>query len=257
MAAPVAVGTEPLISTTNGPRCQCDPNCKEVPSPKTGRCKKHSKFCPSISPLSGWEPPFNPEKWNTKQEIRETHNCFAYAMNIHDPKQKEACRLIKNCNVPFHQPGSASAYPKFGSNKLKTCSDMVQRILGDNPTIKRVSFEKKCPAHTSKIAIVVDPDEDYHFYRQDSNGYWSHKPGGTPVTNLDADKSVIYNPALANRNYTSKNSNLNYDIFCSFLCVPRDAPLHLKVGGTRKEKGKRKTMRRRRRLATRRKRMIR
>lgn len=234
------------------PQCQCDPNCKETPSKKTGLCPKHTKLCPRKSPLSGWEPNYDPGKWNGKQEIRETHNCFAYALNIHDPKQVDACRMNKDCNVPFHQPGSASGYSGFGAKNQKTCSDMVQRILGDNPKISRVPFEKKCPAHTSKIAIVVDPDEDYHFFRQDSNGYWSHKPGGTPVTNLDADKSVIYDPALANRNYNSKNSKLNYEFFCSYLCVPRDEPLHAKVGGKRK-KSRTKTIKRGKRSSTRRK----
>lgn len=248
----MATPWNPQVSKRTEPQCQCDPSCRRKPSPETGRCKIHSESCPRISPLSGWEPTYDPKKWNNKREIRETHNCFAYAMNVHDPKQVVACKEDKNCNVPFHQPGSASGYSKFGSSSQKTCSDMVQRILGDNPKIKRTTFEAKCPPHTSKIAIVVDPDEDYHFFRQDSNGYWSHKPGGTPVTNLDADKSVIYDPALANRNYNSKNSKLNYDIFCSYLCVPRDEPLYMKTGGKYK---KRKT-RRRKGLATRRKRMI-
>ncbi len=196
--------------------------------------------CPRISPLSGWEPQYEPDRWNKKKEYRETHNCFSYAMNVHDPKQVRACKEIKDCDVPFHQPGSASGHPPFGSEKLKTCSDMLQRIMGDNPNIKPISFTDKCPEHTSKIAIVVDPKEDYHFYRQDSNGLWSHKPGGTAVTNLDADGNLIYDPALANRNYNKKNSKLNYNVFCSYLCVPRDKPLYLKVGGRRRRFNTRK-----------------
>ncbi len=111
---------------------------------------------------------------------------------------------------------------------------MLGRLLGDNPTMKMTSFTGKCPAHTSKIAVVVDADEDYHFYRQDTNGYWSHKPGGTPVTNKDADGALIYDPKLANRNYDQKGSKLNYDIFCSYMCIPRDKPLYLKIGGARR-----------------------
>ena len=110
---------------------------------------------------------------------------------------------------------------------------MIARILGDNPSIRPIDFTGKCPADTSKIAIVVDPDEDYHFYRQDKNGLWSHKPGGTAVTNKDASKRPIYDPALANRDYTDKNGRLDYDQFCKYLCVPRRRELHLKVGGGR------------------------
>ncbi len=177
---------------------------------------------------------YDPDRWNSRKEVRETHNCFAYAMNIHDPKQFTACFKSKSCNVPFHQPGSVSGHPRFSSASQKTCSDMVGRLLGDNPTLKVTNFTSKCPKGTSKIALVVDPDEDYHFYRQDSNGMWSHKPGGTPVTNKDADGRPIYDPKLANRNYDAKGSKLNYDIFCSYMCVPRDRPLYLKIGGSRR-----------------------
>jgi hypothetical protein len=155
-------------------------------------------------------------------------------MNVHDPKQVRACQLNKNCNVPFHQPGSASGHPGFRTQRLKTCPDMIARLLGDNPSMKMTTFEAKCPAHTSKIALVVDPDEDYHFFRQDSNGMWSHKPGGTAVTNLDANEKRIYDPQLASRDYHESGSKLNYDTFCAYMCVPRDRPLHLKTGGKRK-----------------------
>lgn len=108
---------------------------------------------------------------------------------------------------------------------------MVARILGDNPNVQMTTFEKKCPANTSKIALVVDESEDYHFFRQDSNGYWSHKPGGRRVTNLDASGHRIWNPQLADYNYTNGEGYLNYDIFCSYMCVPRTAPLYFRVGG--------------------------
>jgi hypothetical protein len=165
-------------------------------------------------------------------------------MNIHDPKQVKACKANINCNVPFHQPGSASGHPRFSSQKLKTCPNMVARILGDNPSIKMTKFTRKCPAHTSKIALVVDPDEDYHFYRQDSNGMWSHKPGGMPVTNEDSLGRPIYDPALSARNYDSTASKLNYETFCGYMCVSRDKPLHLKTGGSRKRSLKTRKMKR-------------
>jgi hypothetical protein len=110
---------------------------------------------------------------------------------------------------------------------------MIARLLGDNPGLKMTTFETKCPAHTSKIALVVDPDEDYHFYRQDKNRYWSHKPGGTAVTNKDASSRFIYDPALAARNYTDNDSTLDYDTFCGYFCLARDKPLHIKIGGYR------------------------
>lgn len=219
------------------PHCQCSPNCKNESMPKSTFCQTHEKKCSRVSPLNGYEPAYDPDRWNQKKELRETHNCFAYAMNINDPKQIKACQMTKDCNVPFHQPGSASGHPRFRTQRLKTCPNMIARLLGDNPSMKMTTFEGKCPAHTSKIALVVDPDEDYHFFRQDSNGMWSHKPGGTAVTNIDANDRLIYDPMLASRNYTESGSNLDYDTFCAYMCVPRDRPLHLKTGGKRKRFG--------------------
>ena len=224
-------------------QCQCLPTCKHTALQGSSFCDNHLKACKRVSPQNGYEPTYDPGLWNRRKELRETHNCFAYAMNIHDPKQVRACQLNKNCNVPFHQPGSASGHPGFRTQKLKTCPDMIARLLGDNPSMKMTTFEAKCPPHTSKIALVVDPDEDYHFFRQDSNGMWSHKPGGTAVTNLDANDRLIYDPALASRNYTLSGSKLDYDTFCAYMCVPRDRPLHLKTGGTRAKKRFRQTRR--------------
>lgn len=216
--------------------CQCSPNCNSPPLENSTFCEKHMKQCSRISPLNGYEPQYEPDRWNKRKELRETHNCFAYAMNVHDPKQVKDCLLDKNCNVPFHQPGSASGHPGFRTRRLKTCPDMVARLLGDNPSMKMTTFTGKCPPHTSKIALVVDPDEDYHFFRQDSNGLWSHKPGGTAVTNVDANDKLIYDPLLASRDYRVSGSKLDYDTFCAYMCVPRDRPLHLKTGGSSKRK---------------------
>jgi hypothetical protein len=98
-----------------------------------------------------------------------------------------------------------------------------------------------CPTGTSKIALIIDESDDYHFIRQDSNGYWSHKPGARKVTKMDAAGHLIWNPKLANYNYTKDgNSTLNYDIFCSYFCVPRGVPLYLKAkGGGRSSKRRR------------------
>ena len=63
--------------------------------PNSAFCYEHSLSCSRISPLTGWEPKYEPERWNIKNEIRETHNCFSYAMNVHDPKQIEACKKSK------------------------------------------------------------------------------------------------------------------------------------------------------------------
>ena len=213
-------------------QCQCTSSCKNKAEYNNEFCKTHMHKCVRTSPLSGYEPDYDPAFWNDNYKIKETHNCFAYAYNINDPEQISKCKE-KDCNIPFAQPGLASGYEKFKSSKPKTCPNMIARQMGDNPNIEMSTFTQKCPAGSSKIALIVDENEDYHFLRQDSNKYWSHKPGARKVTNLDASDKLIYDPALANFNYKDKNGYLDYDMFCSYLCVPRVVPVRIKTGGSR------------------------
>lgn len=191
--------------------------------------------CSRRAPLSGWEPKYDPDHWNKKSSITHSHNCFSYAMNVNDPRQITNCENDFTCNVGFHQPGSAAGYEGFTAERPKTCSNMMVRILGDNPDVRMTTYEARCPKKTSKIALVVDESDDYHFLRQDSNHYWSQKSGARPVTNLDASGHKIWDPQLSDLDFRKNNSNLNYDIFCGYMCVPRMKPLYLKVGGTRRK----------------------
>jgi hypothetical protein len=74
-----------------------------------------------------------------------------------------------------------------------------------------------CPAHTYKIALVMDPDDDYHFLRQDRGGTWSHKPGTGEATDKDFSGNIIIDPEFANL----RSSAYNYSKFCNYFCVPR------------------------------------
>ena len=212
-------------------RCQCIKTCGSLAIPGGHFCEYHMKQCPRISPLSGFEPKYEPKRWNLKRALRETHNCFSYSMNINDPRQIQQCEdESEECEAPFHQPGSPSGYHHFSSKKLKTCPNMLARLMGDNPDIRMTTFETRCPRDTSKIALVVDPKEDYHFLRQDSNMLWSHKAGARPVKNTDAAEHTIWDPQMAYLNYTTGDGRLNYSIFCAYLCVPRIKKLYLLPG---------------------------
>lgn len=43
---------------------------------------------------------------------------------------------------------------------------------------------------------------DFHWYRQNPDGTWSHKPGGGAVTNLDASNNIIYDPETCDKDYS-------------------------------------------------------
>ena len=220
-------------------RCQCDPTCPLPPEAGSAFCKNHQGPCPRVSPLTEYEPSFTRDRelWN---KHREGNNCFSYAMNILDTIRKKA----------FPQPGKAAGYSdKFPDEK--SCDNMIARLFGDNgknpiidkatDKIKKISFEEKCPDKMSKIALIIDADEDYHFLRQDSSGWWSQKGGAQKVTNLDASDRPIWDPQLCDNNWLNKNGYLNYNVFCSYMCVSRVEPLYVQGGGSRRTRRARRT----------------
>lgn len=228
-------------------KCQCDPSCRRHPLPGSPFCVAHSKSCPRISPMTGYEPKYDPVRYNGTRKVRESHNCFAYSFDHIEMPPDSECNE-EACATPFHQPGRKSGYPKWSKSMGKRCPDLLARLKADIPDLSTAAFTQRCPKGTSKIALVIAPDKcgnaltrkkpcpdtrtgDYHFYRQDSNGFWSHKPGGTAVTDRDADGRRIYDPALANRAYGDR---LNYKWFCSYLCAPKTRRLKFKRGGAKR-----------------------
>ncbi len=213
-------------------RCQCDPRCPNPPLRGQPFCAHHMHRCNRISPLTGSEPEYNPDKYNKSYTIQDSHNCFAYAFDHYDPPM---CDKSQCPPTPFHQPGRKSGFPKWSDIKGKRCPDLIARLRADIPGIKLATFRERCPKGTSKISLVVDPKNDYHFFRQDADGKWSHKPGATKVTRLDSTGRWIYDPALANRDYRHTGSNLNYKYHCSYLCAPKNRTLKFKRGGSKKQ----------------------
>jgi hypothetical protein len=193
-----------------------------------------------MSPVSGAEPKKNLEAWNKNDGLKGSHNCFSYAMNAIDDKMIKRCNETEDCDVGFHQPGYASGYGHFPEKHDKGCSNMVSRLWGDNPDVRPIKFHQQCFNGTSKIALIVDPKRDYHFVRQDSDGYWSHKPGAMEVTTEDASGRPIIRPDRALFIYKNNKDPLQYTKFCGYYCVPRGKPMYL-MSDPRYEGGVRKS----------------
>ena len=158
-----------------------------------------------LSPLSGYEPKYNPKYWNNKYNIKNNNNCYSYAVNN------------KNNKFGKPQPGYFARFNHIQNNQYK-CAHFFKRILNDIPSVYLTSFKNKCSKGFHKAFFAIDSNKnehDYHFYRQDNNKLWSHKPGTTNVINYDANYKIIKNPYKANKNYNS----YNYDKPCFFFCV--------------------------------------
>lgn len=189
------------------------------------------------SPLSGYEPNYDPVRYNDDGIVQKTHNCYSYAMGVMDPDQLKQCdgQDKSKCQLLFHQPGGTKNLSKLlMTAKNRSCPVVENLMQIDNPDVQPIGFREKCPANTSKIALVVHPGEDYHFYRQGSSALWDHKDGENPTKQFDAEGLMIMDPKTAARDYRPRGSFLNYKKFCGYYCVPRNRTIRLARGGGRR-----------------------
>ncbi len=129
------------------------------------------------------------------------------------------------------QPGQASGGSVIDSDESPVFLNtdlMVSTIKSDAQALgfefNDILPEESCPVGTYKVAFVIDNQKqagddyhyDYHFYRQNSDGSWSHKPGGYPVTDVDASGEIIMDPRTCDRN---SGDGLNYNLFVGFYAV--------------------------------------
>ena len=177
--------------------------------------------------MSGSEPVYNPDLYNKNPLIRETHNCYSYGANTIDPVQLVQCEGKLHCDLRYHQPGAMkNKSGRLMKKSARTCKVVNDLWHDDIPGLKLSGFNDICPVGSSKVALVVAPGDDYHYYRQDADGWWSHKDGMNPVKRYDAKGKPIWNPKTAARDYRPK-SYLNYKDFCGFYCVPRNKTIKL------------------------------
>ena len=145
--------------------------------------------------LSSCVPAYDPNKWNYSPRALNCNNCYNYGCD------KETDN--------FAQPG----YP-HGYRLSMDCSSVIQGANADG--LKYLGkTDGPCAGCTHKVALVVAPGDDFHWYRLDDNGQWSHKPGSDPVRDVDESGNKITNPETADRGiYTS---------FCGYFCVDETA----------------------------------
>ena len=158
-----------------------------------------------FSPLSGSELKYDPDIWN-KNNIKDNHNCYSYALGKIVPGLKSKA-----------QPGYASGFGNI-DDKDFDCKSFKERLKRDSPGSYLEKFDNSCLPGFYKIFLALDPENDYHWWQQNKNGYWSHKPGSTDVVDVDASGEKIKNPLKANRKYDT----LNYYKPCFFSCVYSD-----------------------------------
>lgn len=154
-------------------------------------------------PLSEYELDYEPNTWNNQYVSR--YNCYAYSLNTK--------------NYGFMQPGQGNENP-VTDNDLVHYDRVISKVESDAEeygfVFQSIGRYEICPAGTYKVALVIDPNTDYHWYRQNSDGTWSHKPGPGSVTNLDYSNKIIIDPMECNR---KQSHYLNYTVFAGYFAV--------------------------------------
>lgn len=176
---------------------------------------------------NGSEPVFRTELWRAQIDLIKSNNCYAYALN-----QKKTKRLQKIApgNIAKKRLNIRKELLQIKARTLSNCTELKEKILLD--ISHEEGYELQYNESTQvcqtpikgfyRIALVVSESDknnlrDFHFYRQNQNGLWSHKRGWfTGPLAVDADNKLILNPALANRKY----EKLNYNEFCCFIACP-------------------------------------
>jgi hypothetical protein len=163
-------------------------------------------------------PRYEPRLWNDRGRIMYSTNCYAYA-----------------CNDPFHH--AYGDKPQPGTHMLRrvnphmTHAHVRLAVMQDDQSRNNLRKQRLIPVIRLRedmrnntpidivnvpgyylIALVVARGEDYHWYRQDEDGTWSHKPGHTEATNLDASGRRIIDP---------RECNLGIYSFSTFYYAPK------------------------------------
>lgn len=135
-------------------------------------------------------PAYNPAFWNTPAR-QPYNNCYNYANN--------------QATNTFAQPGRATGRPITSL----TCGGVQPSAQSDGLQPSAGFAGKLAPGKGWYVALVIWPGQDYHWYRQDNVGCWSHKPGQTAARNTDNSGNPILDPRTCDRG--------PYTAFCTYM----------------------------------------
>lgn len=148
--------------------------------------------CPNPVPLTPPNVPVPSSYCSHDNHKQRNNNCYNYGCNIQ--------------NDTYAQPGNSTTGYK---PKAINCTEYIKAAISDG--LKPVKRCEPCSHCCHKVALVIWPGNDYHWYRQDENGRWSHKPDQGLATDKDSKGNPIDDPEEANRG--------PYTVFCGYFCV--------------------------------------
>ena len=143
-------------------------------------------------------PLYEPAWWNDGGQKQGRNNCYNYGSNYRTDT--------------FHQiPGGSQPGAAAGAMYTSLTGPSVRTAAIADGLIDSPYANNRCPAEGHLVALVIAPNIDFHWYRKGRTGRWSHKPGSTPVIDVDNSNAVIADPRTADRGM--------YTQFTTFMVV--------------------------------------
>ena len=168
-----------------------------------------------ILPLSGSELEYNPDLWSNSRVMYQT-KCYNYAFDLQVMPGTNSLYTMK--------PGRGlDVYSEWLDTELFTIDTVTEAVIQDSKSMGfmfiEIDKETRCNDGTYKVALVVDNGKDYHWYRQNPDGTWSHKFGTGAVNCVDSASHVIYDPEKCFKVYNLNNVVYNYNDGIKFFQV--------------------------------------
>ena len=131
---------------------------------------------------------YDPEQW---VDVVELTNCYAYALNC-------------PCASSYYL-GMFSGHERDISDSAHDPEKMLKLLFEDLASlglrIQESSLDEAIPEKAYKICFLAKWD-DYHFFRRDQDGFWSHKRGWLNSPTNKHLNEIITNPAEAKVDYS-------------------------------------------------------
>lgn len=181
---------------------------------------------------SGSEINYNPAIWNNDEETREINNCYSYALNYltdsHINPGESGCGYYSR----VHDTSNGLLTYLTESNIFNMVTyDSYPNILSTYGfEFSRVEKYENVQAGSYRVMLAFDLESsihDYHWYRQNPDGSWSHKPAEGEVRDFDFDGNPIFDPQFCNRKSSAciiaemnnDAPDFNYSTFVGFYSV--------------------------------------
>ena len=144
--------------------------------------------CLGFLPIGGYPEWGGFSPWPPYNHVPTKGNCWRYA-----------------CNDPAKGKEKAKVDPP-GTTLPLNCSSIMKGVLNISG-VKQPDAADACGKCMYKVLLVIKPGEDYHWYRQDDDGHWSHKRG-----DMSIDIGVV--------NPEQDAKQMGYATICGYLCFP-------------------------------------